>query len=151
MTAVRTRRTLGALWRARSGVSALEFAILAPALAMLSLGTLEYGRLIWTTEALTQAATEGARCMGVLATSCASGGVYSSTNTQSYVSTLAGYWSITLPTADITLSRTASCAGIAGFSQVSISYTFQTVLPLTLTDLSTSVPINATACFPNNS
>jgi Flp pilus assembly protein TadG len=137
------------LLRHRRAATALEFALLGPAMALLGLGTLEYGRLAWTQEALEAAAVAGARCMGVLSSNCASAGAYSSTATQTYIETAASNWSITLTSSNLTLSRAANCGGVAGFSQVSISYTFQTVLPLLADALSSGVALTATSCYPN--
>lgn len=144
-------RPIKALLRARSGVSALEFAIVAPALLMLGLGVLEYGRLTWTIQALTSVATKGARCMAVQATQCASAGIYNATSTKTFIESLAGTWLVSIPDTAVTLNRAATCAGVAGFSQVTISSTFQTVLPLTMTSLTTSVPVKTQVCFPNQS
>ncbi len=115
---------------------------------MFSFGILEFGRLIWTSEALRATAAIGARCMGVLAASCASGGTYSSSNTTSYIVSVASGWNITLPSADLTLSASGSCGGVSGFSSVTITYTFSSLVPELLTALA-SIPITVQACFPN--
>lgn len=46
------RNLLRTLWRDRSGVSALEFALVAPVLALFTIGTVEFGRLILVTQKL---------------------------------------------------------------------------------------------------
>lgn len=46
------RGMLSRLWRDRRGVSALEFALVAPFLVMLAAGTIEFGRLILLTQKL---------------------------------------------------------------------------------------------------
>jgi Flp pilus assembly protein TadG len=143
------RRCIRRLLAARDGVVAVEFALLAVPFLMISLGTFEIARLIWTQEALQETAAVGARCMGVLASSCASGGAYSSTNTMSYILGVAGDWNVTLTDSQLTLSANGSCGGVSGFSQVTITYTFQTVLPNLLTSLSAGVPMSVQACFPN--
>jgi len=48
--------------RDRRGTTALEFALLAPALFSLILGAIEFGRFLWTVEALNYSVQEGARC-----------------------------------------------------------------------------------------
>ncbi len=47
-----------------NGVVTVEFALLAVPILMLSLGTFEIGRLIWTNQALQASAVAGARCAG---------------------------------------------------------------------------------------
>lgn len=46
------RRLLRRLWRDRSGVSAVEFALILPFLTALVVGTIEFGRLILVTQKL---------------------------------------------------------------------------------------------------
>jgi Flp pilus assembly protein TadG len=150
----RRRRTLRQLWRARDGAHAVELAVVAFPLLMLGLGTLEFGRLGWTNEALQTIAIQGARCMGVLSSSCASGGGYSATNTTTYLEGLASNWQMTLTNSNLTLSRAATCGGVTAtgsFSQVKINYTFTTVVPAIVTALSNGIALTVQACFPNQS
>ena len=49
------------LWRDRRGVAALEFALIAPALFLLTVGIIDVGRMMWTASTLDHAAREGAR------------------------------------------------------------------------------------------
>jgi Flp pilus assembly protein TadG len=137
-----------------AGTAAIEFAMLAPLFLVLLFGTIEFGRLLWTKQALQEAATAGARCMAIAQGSipngsCVSGGSYSSSQTQTYVQQQAGNWGISLPTADITPNNNATCGGTTGFSQVSIASTFSSVVPK-LVDLSGAIALNASACYPNN-
>ncbi|MBU6497646.1 MAG: pilus assembly protein [Rhodospirillales bacterium] len=139
-------RRLGADRRA---TSSLEFVIVAMPMLILSFGTFEFARAAWTSEALQATATQAARCMGVLATDCSSGGAYSSSNTTSYVTSAAAGWAITVPGSGISLSRTASCAGVSGFSQVTITYTFTSPLAALLAGMTNGIPLQASSCFPN--
>ena len=150
-------RILKQLGHNRRGVTALEFAVVAPVLIMLMLGTIEFGRLLWTMQGLQMTAVEAARCMGILASSCASSGAYSSDNTTSYIENYAGAWGINLTSSNLTLltrdSTNTSCAPTGGtltISEVTITYTFQTVVPGLLSML-TSKALQGHACFPNNS
>jgi Flp pilus assembly protein TadG len=140
-------------WRnllaARDGVVAMEFAVIASALMMLTLGTVEFGRLLWTQEALNATAIQTARCIGVLSSSCASGGAYNATNTTSYAETVASGWGVTLTDADITPTNNQGSGACLGDAQVSISYTFQSVVPGLLTMLAGGAALTAQACFPN--
>ena len=102
------------LYHARRGIAALEFAVVAPVLIMLMFGTIEFGRLLWTLQGLQMTAVEAARCMGILASSCASSGSYSSDNTTSFIETTAAGWGISLTSSNLTLltrdSTNTSCA-----------------------------------------
>lgn len=145
-----TAGKLASLRLDRSGASAVEFALVLPALLMLAFGAIEYGRLLWTKEALQQTAIAGARCMGILQSSCASGGSFSSANATSYVQQVASGWGITVPSAGVTLTQNATCGSVTGFSQVSLTVTFTSVVPLTVLMPSGGQTLTATACFPNN-
>jgi Flp pilus assembly protein TadG len=137
------------LLAARDGVAAMEFAITATALMMLTLGTIEFGRLLWTQEALNATAIQTARCIGVLASSCAASGTYSAANTKSYAETAAGGWGVTLTDSDITPSNSEGSGTCTGDAQVSITYTFDSVVPGLLTMLAGGAALTAQACFPN--
>jgi len=145
---------LARLWRANGGAAAVEFAIVVGPLMILMFGVFEFGRLLWTREALQETAASGARCMAMTSTSCASAGAYSSSATQSYMIGVAGNWGVTLTNGDLTLNNNTTCAGITatkGFSTVTINYTFQSVVPKEITALNGGKALSATACFPNNS
>ncbi len=134
----------------QGGGAAVEFSLVITAMFILLFGVTEFGWYMWTANALQQTAIQGARCMGILASSCASGSAYSSTNTTTYVQQVASNYGITVPSAGVALSNSASCGGASGFSQVTINYTFHTVVPNLVTGLST-VAMSQTACFPNQS
>src|SRR5579872_6503783 len=68
--ASRTVRTLRALAHDSHGATAIEFALVAPALCMLIYGVMEFGRLAWTQSALNFAVEEAARCASVTPTVC---------------------------------------------------------------------------------
>jgi Flp pilus assembly protein TadG len=145
-------RRLAVFWRAHGGATAVEFAAVLGPLMILIFGVFEYGRLLWTREALQETATAGARCMGMSATSCASGGTYSSSNTDTYIEGLATNWGVTLTAADISLNSSTTCAGVTaanGFSTVTITYTFQSIVPSLITSLTGGTTLTSTACFPN--
>ncbi len=133
------------------GATAVEFALVLGPLVLVLFGIIEFGRMIWTNNALQETAIDAARCAGIVESSCASGGVYSSANTATYAQTVAHGWGIAVPTSSISSTASTTCAGVSGFSQVTIAYTFQTVVPLVLTSLSNGIPLSATACFPTQS
>jgi Flp pilus assembly protein TadG len=145
-------RRLSRFGRDRRGAAAVEFAAVLGPLLILIFGVFEYGRLLWTREALQETATAGARCMGMSATSCASGGAYNATRTGTYLKTQATNWGLTLTDANISLNNSTTCAGVStpnGFSSVTITYTFQSIVPSLITSLNSSPVLTSTACFPN--
>lgn len=149
---MRAIRSCAPLRRDRRGAAAVEFAAVLGPLLILIFGVFEYGRLMWTREALQETATAGARCMGMSATSCASGGAYSSANTNTYIENQAANWGLTLTASNISLDSSGTCAGVSatnGFSSVTINYTFQSIVPSLLSSLTTSPTLTSTACFPN--
>jgi len=137
------------LLTARDGVVAMEFALISTALMLLTLGTVEFARLLWTQEALDATAIQAARCIGMLSGSCASAGAYSSTNATSYAEQVASGWGVTLSSSNLAMSANEGSGACAGLSQVSISYTFVTVVPGLLSMLSGGAALTAQACFPH--
>ncbi len=129
---------LARLLRDVGGASAVEFAMILTPMCLIFFGVLEFGRAMWVREALQEAATAGARCVGIPQSQCASGGTYNSAN-----------WGITLPSADITLNASTTCAGLAGFATVTIAYNFQTVVPKLVPFGTGGITLNSQACFPN--
>ena len=148
------RRLAARLWRDRGGAAAVEFAAAVMPLLLMIFGVLEFGRLLWAREALQQTATNAARCMAMRASSCASAGVYSSSSTQTYIINQAGGLGVTLTNSNIALNNNNSCAGIggpaSGFSTVTLTYTFTSVVPVLVKALNGGLALTATACFPNN-
>src|SRR5258708_31453331 len=63
-------RGLAALVRDCRGAAATEFALVAPALCLVLYGTMEFGRMAWTQEALNFAVEEAARCASVTPSVC---------------------------------------------------------------------------------
>jgi Flp pilus assembly protein TadG len=136
--------------RCELGATAVEFSLILLPLLLLTLGIIEFGRLMWYREALQQTAIASARCVGMLQTNCTAAGVYNASNSTSFVQTTAASWGITLPTSGVTVNTSATCGGVTGFSQVSLTYTFQTVMPGLLPMLAGGSMITAAACFPTS-
>jgi len=133
-----------------AGTAAIEFAVVAPALLMVSFGIYEFGRWAWTLEALQESASSGARCVAIGEGACASGGAYSASNTVTYVQKVAAGWGLAVPAADITSTNSTSCGGVSGFSQVGISYVFSTVVPKFIPVGTGGATLSLSSCFPNN-
>jgi hypothetical protein len=128
----------------------VEFAVCALAMVLIVIGFAEFGRMVWCAEVLQEAASEGARCMGLRAPSCAAAGVYSAAKTKAHVVDLATSRGVVITAAIVMLDNAALCGGTSGFSKVSITYDFVTVVPALLTSLGAGFTLPASACFPNN-
>lgn len=137
--------------QARRATTAVEFAVCALAMVLLVVGFAEFGRLVWTSEVLQEAAATGARCMGLHASSCAAGGAYNAANTQAYVVSQATAAGVVITTAAVSLNHAAACGGAAGFSQVAINYRFASVAPALTGALSNGFTVSVSACYPNSS
>ncbi len=139
---------------AEGGATAVEFALVAPMFLMLVFGAIEFGRVLWTEQALQEAAIAGARCMAIAQGtkpngSCTASGSYSYTTT--YVQNVASGWGLTLPNAGISLNNSASCGGTGGFSKVTLTKTFTSAVPLLVHLSAGGITLTASGCYPNNS
>jgi len=124
-------RCLG-FWRDRSGASALEFGLTAPAFFLFLFGIIETGLLLWTQIGLQHGVEMAARCASVNTTLCSNSAAITSYASQQSLG-------LQLP------SSTFSYSTVACGNQVNASYAFQLpaivgLSPLTLT---------AQACFPS--
>jgi Flp pilus assembly protein TadG len=145
-------RRIARLWRADGGSAAVEFAAVLAPLMLMIFGVEEYGRLLWAREALQETATAAARCMGMSASSCASSGAYSASATDTYVENQATNWGLTLTSSNIALNSNTTCAGVTatnGFSTVTLSYSFTSVVPRLATGIGGGESLSTTSCFPN--
>jgi Flp pilus assembly pilin Flp len=131
-----------------AGTTAVEFAFVVGPLCLLVFGGIEVSRLMWAREALQSTAIAGARCMGIRETACAPGGTYSASSTKTFVRDWALSLYVSVPEANITLDNAATCSGTSGFSEVSISYTFRSIITPFL-DAIDQTQLSANACFPN--
>jgi Flp pilus assembly protein TadG len=143
------QRLAWGFWRNTGGASAVEFAMVALPLCLLLFGTVEFGRLYWAQHVLEETAIAAARCMAVPQTECSTGGAYDAATTRAHVVSQARELGIGLEPADVVVDRAASCAGVTGFSSVSLSYTFKTAVPALMTALAGEPTLSARACFPN--
>jgi hypothetical protein len=142
-------RSIRNLFRACSGASAVEFALVAPVFLLMLFGMIEFARLFWTTHALHETALATARCMGIPQLECEDGGAYSSKNAIAFARSKAAGWLIQLDLSAIVLDRNSSCHGLEGLSRVSIDYRFTTVVPNFLTSLAGGTQLKAEACYTN--
>lgn len=131
------------------GASALEFALLAVPLLLMIVGTIEYGRALWTQQAMQSLAIATARCIGVSQSECTSSGSYSSTKTNTYLIAEAARLGVALQSTNISVNAATSCQGVAGFATVAINYTFVSAAPAFITAMVLGPTLKANACFPN--
>ena len=119
-------------FKARAGTTAVEFALVAPALFLILFGAVEFGRLLWTQAALHFAVEEAARCASVTPSVCG-------TSAQ-----IAAYAANTVSPLSIASTAFTSTTPSCGH-QVSASLNYQFVV----TGLFPSTPtLTAQACFP---
>jgi Flp pilus assembly protein TadG len=120
----------------RRGATAIEYALVLPALLLFILGIMDAGRLLWTYTTLYRATEAAARCAAVNTTDCG-------TTAQIKNRAVTEAWGLNVSPSAFTVS-TLSC-GV----QVHASYDFTFVIP----GLGDAVPLgtitlNATACYP---
>jgi hypothetical protein len=117
---------------------------------MSSFGVYEFGRWGWTLEALQEAASRGARFAAIGQAACESAGAFSSANTISYVQAVASGWGLTVPSGDITTNNNTTCGGVSGFSQVRISYVFNSAVRNFIPTGPNGTTLTQTSCYPNS-
>lgn len=132
------------LLRERKGATAVEFALVAPALMMFMFLILDGGRMIFTKQALNELAAETARCAAIKASGCDADSIQTWAITRGRSrSQLPMYAGST--TVDVT---TATCNGQAGMEQATIRMPYpkgsMTLLPQSYVP-ATMVSV---ACFP---
>ena len=137
-------------WRDKSGANAVEFALVFPVFMLILFGTIEFGRMLWTSHALHDAAIATARCMGIPQTQCTTNGVYDASQALVFAQQTANKWLVQLDPSSIALNHNATCSGLTGFSSVTINYTFSTAVPGVVTSLAGGTNLKAQSCFPNN-
>jgi Flp pilus assembly protein TadG len=141
------------------GATAVEFALVVPMFLMLVFGAIEFGRILWTEQALQETAIAGARCLALAQStqssqntgSCASSGAYSASSTKTYIENVASGWGLSLSASNISLNTSATSGGCAGLSQVTLTSTFTSAVPQIVQLAAGGTTLTATACYPNNS
>jgi len=120
----------------RRGTTALEFALLAPVLFSLILGSIEFGRFLWTVEALNYSVEEAARCGLVNPDGkCASGPAV-----QAFAASAAPQ--LGFSASNFTVNTAATC-GYQVVGSFNFKFIASGLIPLSPT-------LTAQACFPNN-
>ncbi|MES2496861.1 MAG: TadE/TadG family type IV pilus assembly protein [Pseudomonadota bacterium] len=129
------------LVRDSRGVTATEFALVAPAFLMFMFLIIDGARVAWTYQTLQEVATNSARCAALGVTGCKT-----ASEVQAYAVARATAQGIKLTTSAVTLTPATTCASVAGMTRVAIASTYQgastKLLPSSLTTLTTE------SCFP---
>jgi Flp pilus assembly protein TadG len=121
-----------ALLSARTGTTAVEFALVSPILFLILFGAIEFGRLMWTQSALHFAVEEAARCASVTPGVCGT------------AAQITAYAATTVSPLNIASTAFTSTTPSCGH-QVSASFNYQFVV----TGLFPFTPtLTAQACFP---
>ena len=115
--------------RVLTGATAVEFALVLPALAALIVGGLYSGLAVYSAAGLHSAVEQAARCFSVDATQCSSAFA-----TQTYAQS--EYYGVSSPTFTASIQPCGH--------QVAATVT----VPLTAVIVNFDVPLSATACFP---
>lgn len=144
MTALHALRAcLRACLRDLRGAVAIEFAAIALPLLLLIGGSMEISRYMWTRHALQDAASTGARCLGLRVAPCATDGSMNRPGTVGFVRQQAADWAITIADDAITPEADSNCQGADDFARVRIRTRFVSVL-----DVLPETWIEVEACFP---
>lgn len=132
-----------AFFRHQAGAVAIEFAFIALPLMLLLGGSIEIGRYVWTRLAVQDAASTGARCLGLQLAPCVGTEGMDQNGTVSLVQEQGTAWAIVIPDSSITAEETGACQGVDDFAKIGIRHRFTYVLPI-LPD----TWIDVEACFP---
>lgn len=123
------------------GVTAVEFALVAPVFMMFLFLIIDGARAVWTYQTLQEVAVNSARCAALNQTACAD-----NASVQSYAVARAAASGVRLGAADVTLTASTTCQTMSGMVKVAISTAYQgattKLLPTALTTLVTE------GCFP---
>ena len=119
--------------------------MIALPLILLLVGTIEISRYTWTRLALQDAASEGARCLGLGLPTCFAGGSMDQGGTKEFVRKTAAGWGVTIAEDEVSPELDEECDGVDDFAKVVIEHEFTSVLPA-LPD----TVIEVEACFPNS-
>lgn len=136
-------RAIRAFCRHQQGAVAIEFAFLALPLMLLLGGTAEIGRYVWTRLAVQDAASTGARCLGLQRDPCFTAETVDLAGTLGVVRDQGSDWAINIPEDAITAEQTGACKGVDDFAKIGIRQQFTFVLAIL-----PETWIDVEACFP---
>ncbi|KRB79786.1 TadE family protein [Sphingomonas sp. Root710] len=132
------------LWRDRRGVTAVEFALVAPAFMMFMFLIIDGARAVWTYQTLQEVASNSARCAALGVTGCKT-----AQEVKDYAVARAAATGVKLTTGAVTLTTAATCSSVSGMTKVAIASSYQgattKLLPSSISTLNTE------SCFPTAS
>lgn len=132
------------LLRDSGGVTAVEFALVAPVFMMFMFLIIDGARVTWTYQTLQEVATSSARCAALGVTGCKT-----AAEVQSYAVNRAAASGVPLTTGAVTLTSATTCSSVAGMTKVAIASGYQgattKLLPSSVSTLTTE------SCFPTAS
>jgi Flp pilus assembly protein TadG len=134
------------LFANQAGTTAVEFAFVVGPLVLLLMGGIEFGRMVYTRQALSETAIATARCIKIGQAGCTSGGSYSASASRDYARAQASRWFVALQTSEVVVDDDTTCGGVSGFAAVTITHDFQTALPF-IGDLANLTTLQTSACF----
>jgi Flp pilus assembly protein TadG len=140
---VTLRRAIRAFLFNTRGAVAIEFAAIALPLMLLLGGSIEVSRYVWTRLALQDAASTGARCVGLRLAPCFAAENMDASGTVGFVQAQAGAWAIEIPEGSVTPEAATACHGVADFAKIEIRHRFTDVLAIL-----PETWIDVEACFP---
>jgi Flp pilus assembly protein TadG len=123
------------------GGSAVEFALLALPLLIMTLGSIELGLLMWTTNVLEATADDTARCVAIAGSSCTNGSTYAAG--QASRSLFTG----SVSAGEVSVLNGGSCNGLAG-NYVVVTITAHHWAASGLVSALSRAAIVAKACYP---
>lgn len=128
------------LLQCRKAAATAELALIAPAVFLFLIGTIEAGRMLWTKQTLDEVAFSTARCMAV------SGACATSNAQKAYAVNRAAGYGIAIAATAVTPAAAANCRGFPNSSRITIDTPVASVLAGFIPTFPSS--ISADACFP---
>ncbi|RYD86605.1 MAG: pilus assembly protein [Sphingomonadales bacterium] len=123
------------------GITAVEFALVAPPFMMFMFLMVDGARAVWTYQTLQAVATDAARCAALGRSNCDTTG-----EVQQYAVDRANGFGVPLTLAQVALNTAAICSTVSGMTQVTITKSYQgattKLLPSSISSLTTN------SCFP---
>ncbi len=132
----------------RRGATALEFALVAPVLLLLLFGCIEYGRMMWTWQALQLAGDQTARCVAIGGTACSTPANYAVATAQKFGAFGLATTAVTIDNQPPTVTNAAACAPPAGNTAVRVRLNLVFSSPAAALIPSLNQTLTTTSCYP---
>lgn len=132
------------------GANAVEFALVAAPFLLLLFGTVEFGRMFWSSHAIHQVAISTARCIALPQQECRDEIGASAQLARAFAQQGARNWFVPLTADAVVIETNTTCRsmGLSGFVQVEITHDFSSAVPGLISALAGSNALRASACFP---